>query len=163
MSLSLVLVLLMAGAWSLVIGEFSLRQLLLGLIFGTVFVLVTRAGRGRSVPLSRLPRRLFYVSVYLFVLLPYDITRSNVDMARRLLHRRPVLQPGIMRLRFGPASEATSALFAHAVTVMPGAMVVDTSDDRRTVYIHIIDIRAAEERRVSFLRVYHTVLRRVFG
>jgi multicomponent Na+:H+ antiporter subunit E len=162
MRLSLILVLVMAGTWSLVIGEFSLRQILLGLVFGTVFVLVTRAGRGRSVPVSHLPRRMFYVSLYLFVLLPYDIARSNVDMARRLLHRRPVLRPGIMRLRLGPASEATSALVAHAATMMPGVMVVDMSEDHRTFYIHIIDIREAEERQASFLRIYHTVLRRVF-
>lgn len=163
MSLSQILVLVMAGAWVLVNGEFSLSQILLGLAFGTAFVLVTRAGMGRTVHLSRLPRHMFYLSLYLFVLLPYDIFRSNVDMARRLLHRRPVLRPGIVRLRVGPASEATSALVAHAVTLTPGTVVVDMSDDHRTFYIHIIDVRQAEERQLSFLRIYHAVLRRVFG
>ena len=68
MSVPLLLVLVMTGSWCLVIGEFSLGQVLLGLIFGSLFVLVTNAGRGRIVPLSELPERAAYLSVYLLVL-----------------------------------------------------------------------------------------------
>ena len=163
MSVPLLLVLVMTGSWCLVIGEFSLGQVLLGLIFGSLFVLVTNAGRGRIVPLSELPERAAYLSVYLLVLIPYNIVRSNLDLAWRLIRPRPHIRPGIVRVRLAAVPETTLALVSHAITMAPGQMVVDYSEDGRTIYVHLIDVTNAEAEQVSFWRIYHNVLQRAFS
>ena len=163
MSLSLLLALAMTGVWCLVIGELSLGQVLLGLTFGSLFVLVTGAGRGQTVPVIQLPVRLAYLSVYLVVLIPYGIARSNLDLAWRLLRLKPDIRPGIIRVQLGPLPEATSALVAHAITMSPGQMVVDYSPDGSTMYVHLIDASQAEIKQISFWRIYHSVLGRIFA
>lgn len=163
MSLSLIFIAVMTFSWCLVVGAFTLGQALLGLGFGTVFVLLTGAGQGRRVPLRELPSRLLYATVYLLVLIPYDIVRSNLDMAWRLVRRRPLLRPGIVRVRLGPVSEATSALVAHAITMSPGEVVVDYAEDQQTLYVHLIDVTDADSRRAAFWRTYRRVLQRVFS
>lgn len=163
MSIAVLLALAMMVTWSLVFGEFSLGQVLLGLIFGSLFVLVTGAGRGLVVPLAELPTRLFYLGVYLLLLIPYDIIRSNLGMARRIVRLRPAIRPGIVRVPLGPVSEATAALVAHAITMTPGAMVVDYSEDGRTIYVHLIDASEAEAKEASSWRLYHRVIQRVFS
>jgi multisubunit Na+/H+ antiporter MnhE subunit len=162
MSLALLLVLATAAVWCLVFGVFSLGQVILGLIFGSAFVLVTGAGRHRVVPLGELPKRLFYAGVYLLLLIPYDIVRSNLDMARRIIRPQPDIRPGIVRVPIGSVSQATSALIAHAITMSPGEMVIDYSPDGRTIYVHLVDVAEATAREASFWRFYRLVLERMF-
>lgn len=161
MSLSPLVALAMMGAWCLVIGEFSPGQALLGLIFGTLFVLVTGAGAGQRIPLAQLPHRLAYLGIYLLVLIPYSVIRSNLDMARRLLRPKPDIRPGIVRVRLGSAPEPVSALMAHAITMSPGEMVVDYSEDGRTLYVHLVDVTETEAKRASW-RIYRRVFQRIF-
>lgn len=188
-SVSLLFVGAAALLWCLVIGEFSLGELLLGLLFGGVFVMLTGAGRGERapdraigppggppaigeasarrppavVPVKELPSRLFYLAVYVLVLIPYSIVQSNLDMARRLLYPKPDVLPGIVRVELGPVSEATAALVAHALTMTPGETVIDYSDDGETLYVHLVDVAEAAEREASFWRLYHRVLEQVFS
>ncbi len=161
MRLSLLTALGVSGGWCLVVGEFSLGQVLLGLGFGCAFVLLTGAGRGRSIPLSQIPRRLLFLSIYLLVLVPYSITRSNLDMARRLLRLKPDIRPGIVRLRLGPVSEGLAALMGHAITMSPGEMVVDYSEDGETMYVHMIDVRQAAALEALISGSYSTVIHRI--
>lgn len=163
MSVSLLIAVAMMVIWLLVFGEFGLGQALLGLAFGAVFVLVTGAGRGRVVPLAEMPTRLSYLAVYLLLLIPYNIARSNMHMAWRIARPRPAIRPGIVRVHLETVSETTSGLAAHAITVAPGQMVVEFSADGRTIYVHLLDFAEAEAEETSFWRLYYRILRRVFA
>lgn len=161
MRVSWLMVVAMTITWMLVFGEFSLSQALLGLAFGVAFVLMTGAGHRRVVPLAKLPGHLLYLAVYLLVLIPYDIVISNLDMARRIARPRPAIRPGIVRFQLESASDATAGLVAHAITMSPGQMVVDYSDDSRTIYVHLLDVVEAEAKEISFWRLYYRLLKRV--
>lgn len=62
-----------------------------------------------------------------------------------------VVQPGI---RIRPAiiahpltvtTDAQITLLANMITLTPGTLSIDVSDDRRTLYVHAIDIESREE------------------
>ncbi|MDQ4075865.1 MAG: Na+/H+ antiporter subunit E [Chloroflexota bacterium] len=163
MKVSLLFVLALTLVWSLVMGEFSVGQALLGFAFGSLFVVITGAGKERSIPLTELPRRLFYLAVYLLVLVPYDVVGSNLGLARRLLRREPAIRPGIVRVRLGEVTPATRALEEHAITMAPGQMVVDYSTDSNTMYIHLIDVTDVEKKGGSLWGIYRRVLQRIFS
>jgi multisubunit Na+/H+ antiporter MnhE subunit len=62
------------------------------------------------------------------VLVPFDSVRSNLRLARRILHRNPDILPGIVRIPLGEeVSDATVALEEHAITLTPGQVLVDYS------------------------------------
>ncbi|MBI4497358.1 MAG: Na+/H+ antiporter subunit E [Chloroflexi bacterium] len=162
MRMTVLLTLVMAGVWCLMVGEFSVGQVLLGLLFGASLVLLTGAGRGRTVPWSQLPRRTAFLALYLLALLPASLVLANLDLARRLLRPHPAIRPGIVRLTLGDVAEATAALVAHGITLTPGELVLDASADGRTIYIHVIDASDVELRRTPSWQRYADVLRRVF-
>lgn len=163
MSVAVLGAIVLAGVWCLVIGEFSVGQVLLGLVFGSAFVAATGAGRGRVVPFSELPVRIGCLAFYLLVLIPFDIVRSNLGMARRLLRRVPAISPGIVRFPLRDLPRTAVALEEHAMTLSPGQMVVDYSRDERMVYVHLIDINESEGRTAALWRRYHDLLGRVFS
>lgn len=163
MSVAVLVVIVLTGVWFLIIGEFSPGQALLGLLFGALFVLATGAGRGRRMAVGGLPRRIGYLAFYLFLLLPYDVVRSNLQMARRLLRRTPLVRPGIVRVPLEDIPKAAVALEEHGITLSPGQMVVDYARDERTAYVHLIDVAEAEGREGALWRLYREVLRKVFS
>jgi multicomponent Na+:H+ antiporter subunit E len=141
---SVLLLLGLATVWCLIVGRPTLGQFLIGTAFGAAFVAATGAGRGRTVPASELPRRAGYFFLYLLVLLPGDVVRSNLRMAGRLLRRTPQLRPGIVRVRLArEISGVTVGLEEHAITLSPGQMLVDYSADESVAYVHCIDIADA--------------------
>jgi multicomponent Na+:H+ antiporter subunit E len=152
----------LAVVWCLIRGEFTWGQIVLGLIFASLFVGSTRLGGGQSVPIRQLPKRFIFLCLYLIVLI-YDIVQSNLEFAGRLLRRTPAIRPGIVRVRLGSIAEGTAELEAHAITVAPGQMVVDYSQDGRTIYVHLIDVTAADAKRTSIWRTYRALLHEVFS
>lgn len=162
MSLSVIVVLALAATWVVVIGQVNLGQILLGLLFGVFYVIISGAGRQTTVPWRQLPRRAIAVANYLFVLVPYSIIRSNVEMAGYILHLRSNLRPAIVRLEIEPIADEGAALIGHAITIGPGEMVVDYSADRRWIYVHVVDISDVESKRRPLWEKYVRVAQGVF-
>lgn len=158
MKLSVVVVLALLLLWIVVIGQVTVGQILLGLLFGILFVLVSGAGQDTRIPLRDLPRRAANLLYYLLILVPYGIVRSNLEMAGQILQTGSTLQPGIVRVEVEPISENAAALIGHAITLGPGEMVVDYSEDRRWIYVHVIDVTGLETKRVPLWRRYIRVL-----
>ena len=55
------------------------------------------------------------------------------------------LRPGIVAHPLTVTSDAQITLLANLITLTPGTLSVDVSDDRRTLYIHAIDLASREE------------------
>jgi multisubunit Na+/H+ antiporter MnhE subunit len=163
MSGSLLVALALALLWCVIVGDFGRGQVLLGLLFGGAWVLATGTGRGIRVAPRELPRRFVFLLVHLFLLLPYDVVRSNLRMAWRLLDPRHRLRPGIVRVPLGDeVSRATVALEEHAITLTPGQMLVDYSADENVAYLHVVDVGEVDRLKRSTWRWYRVVLDRVF-
>jgi multisubunit Na+/H+ antiporter MnhE subunit len=161
--LALLVVAALAVLWIALTADLTAGQLGVGLLIGSGFVLLTGAGRGRRVPLRELPLRAGYVAFFFLVLLPYDIVRSTLSVAGAILAPAGRLRPGIVRLRLGEeVGRATVALEEHAITLTPGAVVVDYSADEHIAYIHVIDVADAEARRDGLWVRYRRLLDRAF-
>jgi multisubunit Na+/H+ antiporter MnhE subunit len=163
-SVSVLIVVLLAGIWLLLLGEVGAGQIVLGLCFGALFVRITGAGRGVRVGLVGLPRRLGYLAFFLLLLLPWSVVRANLDMARRLLRRKPALEPAIVGVPLGERiSEIALGLEEHAITLTPGQALVDYSTGDRTAYIHVISEAGALRDADGLWRSYRRILTAVFS
>ena len=158
MSLSLLLALTLALFWTLIFGEVSAGQLLLGLLLGGSLAWYVLRGETRTITLQTLPRRLFWLAYILFFLLPLDMLRSNLEIAWRSRPGREHFHPGIVRYELPFCSPLLATLIAYAVTVAPGEMLVDTSSDRCVLYIHVIDATRVPDRIRTWNQYLHAMM-----
>jgi multisubunit Na+/H+ antiporter MnhE subunit len=162
MSVSVPIVVAIALVWCAVLGEFNVRQLLLGSAFGLLYVLLTGAGREQRISIRSVGRRALFAFLYLFVLLPVEVTRANLGLARRL-RATPEIRPGIVRVPLGEdVARATVALEEHTITLTPGQLLVDYSAEENTAYLHVVDVGAVEALRRTTWRRYRRYLDRIF-
>ena len=161
MKLSPLLILALSGVWCLIVGEFSLRQWVVGLVVGTVMVLATGWGREQAVPLVELPRRLLFLLFFVLILIPYHIVSANFQMAWKLVRGNTAFKPGIVRVKSGDLTQRALGLEEQLITLTPGQLVVDYSGDDEMIYVHTIDITDYEEKGESSILWMYQILKRI--
>jgi multicomponent Na+:H+ antiporter subunit E len=132
----LVLNVLLALAWCAVAGSFDLANLIFG--FGLGYVMLYLA-RGRSEQ-SRYFRRASQIVRFGFYTV-WQILLANWNVTRAVLFT-PIdqLQPGIVAIPITLESDAEITMLANLITLTPGTLSLDVSDDRRTLYVHSIAV-----------------------
>ena len=116
-------------------------------------VLVAAAGGGLAAPgapavgLQSLPGALWALAKYIVILLK-DMIVSGLQVAHIVLSPALPIKPGIVAIPSGTDSELATALSAHSITVTPGALVVEISDDG-VMYTHVLDVTQSEAARLS--------------
>jgi multicomponent Na+:H+ antiporter subunit E len=140
MNIALLTVILAFG-WAAATGNFSLLSLLFGAIVGGVglFLIRDRVQSPRFLPKAWRLARLAAFFVYEVFLSAF---RVAVLVARPDMHRH--LQPAIVAFPLTVTSDAEITLLANLITLTPGTLSVDVSDDRKLLYVHAINCHDRE-------------------
>jgi multicomponent Na+:H+ antiporter subunit E len=139
MSSRIVIALIFTLAWAGVTGSFSIPNLGFGLLLGLAAVWLVRDGQAAS-PIRVRPVQLARL-ILLFVV---ELIKSGVRVAIIVLRRDMRLNPAIIAYPLRVTSDFEIALLANLITLTPGTMSVDVSDDRATLFVHCVDVPDAE-------------------
>jgi multicomponent Na+:H+ antiporter subunit E len=150
--------LLLAFAWVALTGDASPGNALFALGLAALALVVARpldpGGRAR-VRWTRLPGFVLYFA--------WQVLIANARVARAVLAPLPRLRPGIVAVPLTLERDAEIALLANLITLTPGTLSIEVSEDRRTLYVHALGVSDAEavraEVRAGFERRIKEVLR----
>jgi multicomponent Na+:H+ antiporter subunit E len=83
---------------------------------------------------------------------------ANLRVAADVIAPRLRARPGIVAIPLDAKTDAEITVLANLITLTPGTLSIDVSDDRRTLYVHALfvddaaslvrDIKQSLERRV---------------
>ncbi len=92
------------------------------------------------------PVRFLKLIAYCFGAFVVELTKANVDVARRALSPSLPVKPGIVKVPVGLKSEYAQAMLADSITLTPGTITVDTveEDGKDYYYIHWIDVASED-------------------
>jgi len=107
------------------------------------------------------PVRIYYMIVYLFVF-TWELIKSNIDVARRVLTPSLPINPGIVKFKTNLTSNYSRMILANSITLTPGTLTIDVIDD--TYYIHWIDVTTTnpEEAYVEIAEKFEKILMKIF-
>ncbi|MEO1747200.1 MAG: Na+/H+ antiporter subunit E [Pseudomonadota bacterium] len=126
---------LLALAWAGVSGSFGLANLLFGFVLGALALSLIREQVGSVGYFSRL-RRVASLAV-LFV---YELVLSASRVAWLVVNPAPMnLKPGIIAYPLKVDRDFEITLLANLITLTPGTLSVDVSNDRTQLFIHALD------------------------
>lgn len=136
-----VLTIVLALGWAAATGSFTLPNLLLGAVVSAAGLYVVRQYVSRPQVLPRLVR-----IVSLGLLFIGELVLSALRVARLVI--RPDLnahiRPAIVAFPLSVTRDAEITLLANLITLTPGTLSVDVSEDRRFLYIHVIHLTDRE-------------------
>jgi multicomponent Na+:H+ antiporter subunit E len=133
--------LLLALAWVGLNGRFTLDSLIMGAALGRVVLLIL--ARGDVLPRAEVRRVERALSLLAYLL--WQIVLANLRLTIDVLSVRPRMAPGVIQLPLSVTTDEEILLLAAMINVTPGSVALDVSDDRRTMYVHVMHITTAED------------------
>lgn len=124
--------LLLALVWAMLVGSFTAGSLVAGMIFGYLVLAFVARLSGQTTSYSRkIPEVLGFVLFYV-----WELVKSNVRVAVEVLTPTHGMQPGVIGLELDATTDAQITILANLITMTPGTLSLDVSNDRRMLFIH---------------------------
>lgn len=130
---------LLALVWALAGGEISLTSLTVGFVLGYFVLWVAQPVMPPTGYFRRLPRAVRFAGYFLWQLL-----LSNLRVAHDVITPRLYMRPGIVAIPLDAKSDQEITLLANLITLTPGTLSLDISEDRRFLYVHAMFVEDAK-------------------
>lgn len=134
MSLFLLNVLL-ALAWSALLGNFEPPSLLFGFILSYFILWLFLKSNTSQKYFKVLPLALEF-----FFFLLWEIIISNFRLAITILSPRLNLKPAVIAVPLDIQSEIGVVLLANMISLTPGTLSLDISTNKHMLYVHVYDL-----------------------
>lgn len=122
--------------WVLLMNDVSPGNLLLGFVLGTA--IAYRVGEGLWLTPVRFGKPWLLVRLLGHVL--YDILVANLEVALLVLGPTKRLRPAFIDVPLDSTHEIALAALISIVSLSPGTLCAELSDDRRRLVVHVLDL-----------------------
>jgi multicomponent Na+:H+ antiporter subunit E len=140
----LVFNLLLAIVWVAITGSASFLNLLFGFVLAAIALSIVRASYGGGLYLGR--GRKIVSLLFLFL---SELAKSAWAVAVAVMSPRMDVKPGIFAFPLTVDHDFEITLLANLITLTPGTLSVDVSEDRKILYVHALDCSDPESIRRS--------------
>jgi multicomponent Na+:H+ antiporter subunit E len=123
--------LLLALLWGAMTGRTDAANLLLGFALGYVVLWWLRPLLGPTQYFRKLPESIRFTLFFL-----RELIHSNFRVAWDVISPKSQRKPGIVAIPLDVSSDMEITFLANLITLTPGTLSLDVSDDRRVLYVH---------------------------
>ncbi len=125
---------LLALAWMILGGTFTGPSFVVGFIFGYICLALMQShipvlqGYARKVPGS-----IGFI-FYFF----WQVIKSNMEVAYEVATPGLAIKPGVTAVPLELESDVGITILANFITLTPGTLSLDVSDDKKVLYVHAL-------------------------
>ena len=134
----------LALVWALASGRISLLSLMIGVVLGYGVLWVSQPLMGPSRYFQKLP-----IAIRFFGFFVWQLLLSNLRVAYDVITPHLYMRPGIIAVPLDATTDREITLLANLITLTPGTLSLDLSDDRRTLYVHAMFVDSPDSVRHS--------------
>lgn len=153
-----VLSLLMLVVWLMMVGTVAPGQIVLGAILAIGIPLLVRPFLD-DLPALKSPAK----AVRLVFIVTYDIVIANITVARLVLGPQSNLRPVFVEVPLEVTHAQSITLLASIITMTPGTVSADLSEDRRRLLVHVLDGPDPDAVVADIKQRYEKPLLEIFG
>lgn len=137
---------LLAFVWSIAFGGFTPANFLIGMVLGYIAIRIATFGGGND----RYSVRVWRFASFLLYFL-WQMLLANIKMAGYTLSPLGRLRPAILAIPLDipdkpdgtpgdPMTDFEITALANVITLTPGTLSIDVSEDRRALFIHFMHV-----------------------
>jgi multicomponent Na+:H+ antiporter subunit E len=148
--------------WPFADGKIDIQVIIAGLIASLIVAILFHEILPQEHIVFISPVRIFWTVVYIPVFF-YYVIKANLDVVYRALHPRMPINPGIVKIKTNLKTESGITALANSITLTPGTLTVDLTDDG-FLYVHWINVKSddVEEATEHIARRFEWFLQKIF-
>ena len=101
------------------------------MVVGYVALFVAQPIMGPSNYFKRIQRTAGFAAFYI-----RELVLANLRVASDVLTPNPRIRPGVLAIPLEANTDAEITLLANLITLTPGSVSLDLSEDKRVLYVH---------------------------
>lgn len=126
--------------WPFVDGQIDWQVVVAGIVASAIVAIIFHDILPKEHHVFVSPVRIFWFLVYIPVFF-YYVIKANLDVVYRALHPAMPIKPGIVKIKTSLKSDSGITALANSITLTPGTLTVDLTDDGY-LYIHWINVKS---------------------
>lgn len=131
--------LLLSFIWLAVTGDFSFINFVFGFALSFLLMwLISQDGQDNRY-LFRGPKVVAFIFFFL-----YELVKANLQVAFDVSTPSYFMKPGIIKIPLDAKTDMEITLLANLITLTPGTLSLDVSDDRKVLYVHAMYVKNKE-------------------
>jgi multicomponent Na+:H+ antiporter subunit E len=133
--------LLLAIAWMTLTGSFTGPNFIVGFLFGYVCLALVQ---NQITVLNGYAQQIPAVVLFVFYFFG-QVIKSNAVVAYDVATPRLSIKPGVIAVPLELDSDVGITILANFITLTPGTLSLDVSDDRNVLFVHAMYLDDEEE------------------
>ncbi|MFD2200715.1 Na+/H+ antiporter subunit E [Shivajiella indica] len=131
--------LLLAIIWVMATGTLTEENFIFGFMVSFLILYLITVNKEERKYFTMLPKLIYFI---LFML--WQIIKANFQAVKESLYTKSKLSPAIVKYPLEASSDVEITLLANLVALTPGTLVIDISDDKKVMYIHVLHLENKE-------------------
>ncbi|HUH73143.1 MAG TPA: Na+/H+ antiporter subunit E [Chitinophagales bacterium] len=131
---------LLSFVWVALSGHLNYSNFIFGYLLGFFILwMIERLGSNTEY-FMRVPKIILF-----FIRFLYDMLKANLEVAFDLITPKLYTEPGIIAYPLSATTDFEITMLSNIIALTPGTMVLDLSDDRKVIYIHVMYLKNKEK------------------
>ena len=135
-----VLNLLLALAWIALTGRFTPINLIIGFALGYILLWIMQRSGKPSIYFLKGRQVVHFILFFV-----WEVIVANLRVAYDVLTPRQRMTPGIVAIPLDAETDGEITILANLITLTPGTLSLDVSEDRRVLFIHAMYIQDVDQ------------------
>lgn len=129
--------------WVALTGDFTLANYFFGFLISFFMMWLITSGTGDAKYFRILPKVIGFVFFFI-----YELVKANLQVAYEVMTPNYNMTPGIVKVPLDAKTNLEITFLANLISLTPGTLSLDVSDDKKVLYVHSMYITSKE----SFIR-----------
>lgn len=122
---------LLTFIWVALTGSFAILNFVFGFVLSFLILWIIIIGSGESKYFKILPKVIAFVFFFL-----YELIKANLQVAYDVITPKFYMKPGIIKVPLDAQSDLEITLLANLISLTPGTLSLDVSNDKKVLYVH---------------------------
>lgn len=132
--------LLLAFIWVALTGSIYFSNFYFGFFLGFLILWLMNRNEEDQRYFNRVPKIISFILFFL-----YEMAKANLEVAYGVLKPRFGMNPAIVKYPLHAESDFEVNLLATIISLTPGTLILDISEDKKVLYIHVIHLKDKEK------------------
>lgn len=140
MRTQLLMNIMLTFVWVALTGSFVYTSFVFGFLLSFAIMWIISRSNGDDKYFTIVLKVLGFIFFFL-----YELIKANIEVAYDVITPKFHMTPGIVRVPLDAKTNLEITLLANLISLTPGTLSIDVSDDREVLYVHSMYISDKEE------------------
>ena len=132
--------LLVSFIWVALTGSMYYSNFLFGFMIGFFILWIMNRNDSDRRYFYKVPRVISFIFYFL-----YEMIKANVQVAYDVMTPKYFMRPGVVKYPLNAKTEMEINLLSTMISLTPGTLILDISEDKKTMYIHVMYLQDPEK------------------